>query len=386
MQQEFHGDRLRLGRIFQGLTTSALGERVGVSHSFIVQLEANMRRPSASLLDAIAEHLDFAPEFFLLPVNDEFREDNVFFRKRKTTPVGVRNKALAHGTLFGFVLNYIDKAIDIPQVDIPSIKVTDRESIERASERCREYWGLGLNGPINNMVRVLENRGAIVTKFNADAEKVDAFSRAGTHHARHVVVLNLDKGSSSRSRYDGAHECGHLVMHEGIAVGSDRDDEIEQQADQFAGAFLLPRVAFAREFPKSQKLHWPTLFALKQRWKVSLAAIVRRAYDLHLITASDYQRAYKYMCAHNWRKSEPFEPEAEHAETLQLAIEKLQKLTKIGPYDIARKLHWSPDVFEKVTGISAQEPKSDGVSSERAYADVISFEEARKALHKIFER
>lgn len=380
--QEFHGDRLRLGRIFQGLTTSALGERIGVSHSFIVQLESNVRRPSAGLLDALAEQLGFDPEFFLLPVNDEFREDNVFFRKRKTTLVGVRNKALAHGTLFGFAINYLDKAIDLPPLDIPIIKVADRESIERAAEHCREYWGLGLNGPINNMVRALETRGAIVTQFNADAEKIDAFSRAG---ARHVVVLNLDKGSSSRSRYDGAHECGHLVMHEGIAVGSDRDDELEQQADQFASAFLLPRGAFAREFPKNQKLHWPALFNLKQRWKVSLAAIVRRAYDLHLITASDYQRAYKYMCAHNWRKAEPFEPEVEHAETLQLAIAKLQQLTGIGPYDIARKLHWSPEVFEKVTGLPAQKPMPVGVPADRPDADVISFEEARKALHKLFE-
>lgn len=380
-QKEFNGARLRLARIFQGITTSSLGERLGVSHSFIAQLESDIRHPSAGLLDAIAEQLGFHSEFFFLPIHDEFREDNVFFRRRKTTLVSVRNRALAHGTLLGSVVSYLDKAIDLPEVQIPSVVVSDRESIERAAELCRDLWGLTRNGPITNMIRVLENHGIVVTQFNADAEKIDAFSHPG---ARHVVVLNMDKGSTSRTRWDGAHECGHLVMHKGLPLGSDADDEVEAQADQFASAFLLPRVAFAREFPKTQNLHWPSLMQLKQRWKVSLAAIVRRAYDLHLITASDYNRAYKYMYAHDWRKREPHEPDAEQAEMLPLAIAKLNQLTGLSECDIARKLYWSPEVFEKVTGLTTRRTRTT-TAPDRSEADVISFEEARRALHKIFE-
>lgn len=375
--REFNGARLRLGRIFQGLTTSSLGEKIGVSHSFIVQLETGVRNASPGLLDAISEQLGFAPDFFFLPLNDEFQEENVFFRKRKTTLVSVRNRALAHGTLFGSFVTYLDNAIHLPELQIPTIRVTDRESIERAAEMCRSHWGLTLNGPINNMVRVLENNGVVVTRFNAGAEKIDAFSRFGS---RHVVVLNLDKGSTSRTRYDGGHECGHLVMHEGLAIGTALDDELETQADQFASAFLLPRIAFAREFPKGQKLDWPALFKLKQRWKVSLAAIIRRAYDLHLITASEYQRAYKYMCAHDWRKREPFEPDEESVELVPLAVEKLKQLTGFYPEDIARKLYWTPEVFEKVTGIAAAKPPKKQTSDEGPDADIISIEDARRAL------
>lgn len=380
-QQEFSGARLRIARLFQGMTTSSLGEGIGVSHSFIVQLESGVRSASPSLLNAIAEQLDFYPEFFLLPVVDELREDNVFFRKRKTTLVSVRNKALAHGTLFRSFVNYLDKAIQLPNLQIPSIRISDRESIERAAEMCRDYWELTQNGPINNMVRVLENNGIVVIRLHADAEKIDAFSHIGT---RHVVVLNADKDSASRSRYDGAHECGHLVMHDGQALGADADDELETQADQFASAFLLPRVAFAREFPKTKRLDWPSLFRMKLRWKVSLAAIIRRAYDLHLITASEYQRAYKYMYAHKMRIKEPHEPEEEKTEMMPLAIDKLQQLTGLYPQDIARKLYWSPKVFEKVTGINTVQPPSK--STDGPDAEIISIEEARKALHKLFER
>lgn len=375
-RSSFDGSRLRLARLFNGFTTSTLGERVDVSHSFIVQLESGTRTPSDSLLCALGEQLGFAPDFFLFPVLDEFREDNVFFRRRKTTPVGVRSKALTHGTLFGFVVNYLDKAIGLPRVNLPSFKVTDRASIEKAAELAREYWELGLSGPIVNMVRVLEWSGVVATQFFADADKIDAFSKTGD---RNIVVLNMDKSAPSRTRYDAAHECGHLVMHDGQILGDDaHDSTLEVQADQFAAAFLLPRLAFAREFPRTQRLHWPSLISMKQRWKVSLAAIIRRAYDLQLITATEYQRAYKYLSVQGWRKKEPYEFELESPETFRLALNKLAISSGIYPYDVARKLNWSPDIFEQVTGVSAPKPEPMQTTGEIPQsAEIISLDRYR---------
>ena len=123
-------------------------------------------------------------------------------------------------------------------------------------------------------------------------EKIDAFSWAGI---RDIVVLNPVKASSSRSRFDLAHECGHLVMHRGMETGT---PEREDQANRFAAAFLLPRAGFAREYGHRPRLSWGHLRDLKKRWGVSLAALVRRAYDLRLIGAREYQRAYKNSFQH----------------------------------------------------------------------------------------
>src|SRR5258708_40375904 len=94
------------------------------------------------------------------------------------------------------------------------------------------------------MGRVLEHAGVIVTRLD-EASKLDAFSRKGRAGGVTVVVLNTAKGSTSRTRFDMAHELGHLVMHSKPTLElADR----EKQADRFAAAFLLPRRGFAREF------------------------------------------------------------------------------------------------------------------------------------------
>jgi Zn-dependent peptidase ImmA (M78 family) len=56
-----------------------------------------------------------------------------------------------------------------------------------------------------------------------------------------------DQGSNSRKLFNLAHEVGHLVLHNAIEVNSRDLDRMENQANRFAEAFLLPRRMFARE-------------------------------------------------------------------------------------------------------------------------------------------
>lgn len=54
---------------------------------------------------------------------------------------------------------------------------------------------------------------------------------------RAVVVLGTDKNDRARSRFDGAHELGHFVVHGDQIWGV---KEVEHQAHAFAAAFLMP--------------------------------------------------------------------------------------------------------------------------------------------------
>jgi putative SOS response-associated peptidase YedK len=65
-----------------------------------------------------------------------------------------------------------------PEV-IPQVRASNQEEIERAAERCRMHWGLGLDVPIKNVVRVMERAGVAITRCPGIGEKVDAFSRFG---------------------------------------------------------------------------------------------------------------------------------------------------------------------------------------------------------------
>jgi Zn-dependent peptidase ImmA (M78 family) len=208
------------------------------------------------------------------------------------------------------------------------------------------HWGLGLDVPILSATRVAETVGAVVTRFSGSTKSVDAFSRYG--HARPIIVLNSEKQSSSRSIWDVVHECGHLVLHRDVGG---RDAQREKEADQFAAAFLLPRAGLVREYrPGSTDL--TMLFDLKARWRVSVAAILRRAFDLNLIAGGQFLRAYKYLSSRGWRRGEPLEPETEKPETLAIAVQVLKDRHGITPAEVARQLHWSPRLFESISGVA----------------------------------
>jgi Zn-dependent peptidase ImmA (M78 family)/transcriptional regulator with XRE-family HTH domain len=357
---EFSGSRLRVARTFYGLTLAELGERIAVTRQFVYQLESGARQPSDQLLNAAADALGVAPEFFFEPLKDEFREEECNFRRRRGTPLSARHQAVSHGTLFGMVVSYMDEALSLPGDGLPKIHVQD---VERLAEGCRVHWGLGVDRPIASMTRLLENAGVVVSSFEGSSDKVDAFSRAGR---RNVAVLSSLKGSACRSRFDLAHELGHLVMHTGMEPPESAAAEVarEREADRFAGAFLLPRIGFAREFPRQAvqgRLRWSDLLEMKGRWRVSLGAIMHRAHDLSFIDAAAYRRAMISLRSNKWHKKEPLDEviEGEPPEIIPLAFTQLEKSYGLTAVDVAKQLHLKPAMFEKVVGVPMPTPVVD---------------------------
>jgi Zn-dependent peptidase ImmA (M78 family) len=221
------------------------------------------------------------------------------------------------------------------------------EDIQKAAQYCRQTWGLGSNAPISNIIRVLENAGILTHSYDMKTNKIDAFSRYGNIN---IIILNEAKESPSRSIWDATHELGHLVLHTDSHIS---DKERELQANIFASEFLLPRIGFTREFGNMRKLNWKHLFSLKKRWKVSVAAIIRRAYELRLIDAIQYRRGYKYIHAKGWHLGEPIETETErqNPELLNSAFEDLETATGQDLYNVANSLGFVAKTFEEVTGI-----------------------------------
>jgi len=344
--RSFNGKRLEVARAFAGLNQSGLAEKVGVSQSYVCQLEAGTKVPTADLRAALAVATGFAPEFFESEDGVIFQLHECTFRRRKKTPVETQRRLAACGTIFGSVLTYLLKRIRIPDVNLPSYKVADARDAERIADTVRMTWGLGLDRPLSNLVRVAERHGIVTTRFDAGSDQVDAFSRCGS--PRPVIVLNSGRGSASRSRFNVAHEIGHLVLHQG--EHSTGDDNQEKPADAFASAFLMPRAGFLRAFPQTGRIDWPTVFRLKGHWGASAAAIVRRAYELERIDAIEYRRAYKYMSANGWLRGEPQEPATEEPEVIVKGLEILRAKKNETMASISRALAISVGAMRQVTG------------------------------------
>jgi len=374
--KSFQGPRLRLARTFRGLTLAEVGEKISVTRQYIQKLESSddCSQPNQDMVAALAEIVNLPVGFFFEPSPSEVREEDCFFRKRKTTPLHIQTRAVSYGMIFNLLLERLEQDIELPPVNIPDITVQTREDIERAAEKCRLLWGLFLDAPIQNVTRVLEHAGCVVTTFAEVSDKIDAFSY---FRDRPVIVHSLDKGSPSRSRFDLAHELGHLVMHRNLQPG---DPELEDQANNFASAFLLPRAAFLREFP-ADRLEWKNILELKKRWGVSMQAIIRRAYDLSLITAVQYRNAHVYFSRTKQRSNEKGE-EFIPVETPEIVVDGLKLIYEhfsVSPNDFLQEICLNREVFDKfdidISGFDSIADKP--ISTEKPSANVIPISKYR---------
>ena len=113
-----------------------------------------------------------------------------------------------------------------------------------------------------------------------------------------MVFLSPVKEDRARSRFDAAHELGHLILHPDSEPGSKL---IEQQANAFASEFLMPRDEILEQLPK--RIDWPRFHTLKRHWGVSLRALVFRAHTLGRLSDASYRRANQQLST--WGQPEP---------------------------------------------------------------------------------
>jgi len=199
--------------------------------------------------------------------------------------------------------------VNFPAVTLPELigpkggAAYSHTEIEDAAIACRRHWGLG-DGPIANVVALLESKGVVIARSEFGNETVSAFSFwEGT---RPFIFLGADRESACRSRFDAAHELGHLLLHRGVDANDLEDgvNRIEDEAHRFASAFLLPETSYPLEVFSSRIA---TFLHLKRRWKVSAAAQIYRCSELDILDEDQVLNLRKQMSAKRWRKHEPLD-------------------------------------------------------------------------------
>jgi Zn-dependent peptidase ImmA (M78 family)/DNA-binding XRE family transcriptional regulator len=300
----FDRNRLRLARELRGLTQVQLAREAGsVTSASVSQFENGHTRPSTATLRRLSVALRVPIAFFAAPARLPAQQHvDGFFRSLRSTPPRDRQRALAYVQLARELALELEKFVALPKLDLPRTPypINDRTAtrdIEDIATNLREYWKIP-NGPVQNTVRALERNGLVVLRFHVDAEKVDAF--CVDFADRPVIALGADKGLRDRSRFDAAHELGHLMMHDTTQAG---DKVIERQANEFAAAFLMPADDIRDELPS--RVDWPTFLRLKTKWHVSIAALLVRAKTLNVMDEHTYAQAWKSLSVRGWRKREP---------------------------------------------------------------------------------
>ena len=317
-------DRLRLARELQGWTQQELVEAAGkqFSAAALSQLERGRTRPSAATLLAIAEATRCPVEFFVPRPGD--RQPEGFFRSLQSTSARERRQQLARARLLHDFVSVLEEHVLLPELDVPRFRPADPTDadIEDVAERVRELWDVE-PGPIANVVRTLERHGVVVVRAQTFKREVDAFSVC--FQKRPIVVVGTEKAVMARSRFDAAHELGHLVLHTDDDAGT---RAAELQAHAFAAAFLMPASTIRGEL--SNRVDWNELRRLKVRWRVSIAALLRRAKTLRVISDHSYVNAMKLMSARGWRTREPGDEQLGALESPVLLQRALTRASELG--------------------------------------------------------
>jgi len=267
-----------------------------------------IQTPDNATVLKISHELGFPVKYFY--ENDkELKIGSTYFRALLTTNKKYRSEQIQKMEFVSGIYSFIKKYIDFPVFN--PFESNRNYSPEEAATELRKHWGLG-SKPIEDIIFVAEERGILVTTFETSTDTIDAFSQMVDVDGQSIYLIGYssNKTSASRIHFDIAHELGHILMHEWSEdiemLLKNEFKERENEANLFASAFLLPKDTFYYDV-KQRPNSIPYYTELKKKWKVSIAAMIRRAYALEVISYQEYQNMIRELQRRGLKKKEPLD-------------------------------------------------------------------------------
>lgn len=300
-----------LAREAREWTQRELASQLGVSQAALSKYELGLLQVPEDVIEQLARLLDFDRDFFSQSVQVVGLSGDFLYRRRAHVPAKVRRRVQAEVNIRKLQLERLMKRADVMRDDLPfpAIQVEELESPERVAQEVRRAWRMP-DGPVRNLTAAIENAGGVVFVMDFQTDLID-----GTNVRRPGAppMLFVNKNvSGDRHRFNLAHELAHTVMHFGAVLG-----DAEEEANRFASEFLMPKALIRSDL---RNITLARAAELKLVWGVSMAAIIRRAFDLKIISEAKYRRFFTTMNAKGLRSREPLEVAFEKPEVFDHLI------------------------------------------------------------------
>ncbi|HEX8465317.1 MAG TPA: XRE family transcriptional regulator [Abditibacterium sp.] len=310
------GERLQLLRKARGWSLEELATRIGavVTRQALYKYEKGGTQPSRKVLVALADAFGVPPSSFFTPPSAHVHLEA--YRKKSGLRVCDREQiessvilAIEDRVRLQNLLGIKTKPLPVQQFEVAQL-----EDAEDAAQKLRALWGLG-EDPISNVTRVLEENGFHVIEQDASPkfDGLSAVARDENGVAIAAAVISRSGLPGERQRLNFTHEVGHIVPK---ITNSDLNEE--WVAFRFGGAFLAPANILRREVgEKRTAVGWDELLMLKGSLGISVQALLRRLYDLEIISKDHYTEWFRFLTVAGLRKTEPNELPAEKPEWLR---------------------------------------------------------------------
>lgn len=288
-----------LARESRGMTQQDLADRIDSYKVNISRLERGQAELSDSLLERLSDVTGYPVQFFYQP--GEPLPLYMAYRKRQHVPAAVLNPIEAQVNV---VRLNIELLTTLRRMTPPELPLYDSHDPVKSAMLLRKEWCLP-EGPVYNLMSLLESKGILVQELDFNTARVDSRSLT-TENGFSLIILNTAL-TGDRQRFSLAYELAHLVLHRGLVPAPEHN--ISREANVFAAAFLMPEENIRSDFEPGITL--PLLATMKKKWKVSMISLLYRADDLGLVTANQKRYLLQQFNQQDIRRHEPVELDVE---------------------------------------------------------------------------
>lgn len=310
--------RLKQLRLAKGWSQDELVAQIGglVTKASISKYETGKAVPSPLIVNKLAKSLGVKSVHLWgdLKVDVEFiayRKSNGLSKREQIKTENIVRQALENRVYLQTTV-YVGLSCDCPVSQFP---VRNLEDAEKAAMKLREQWRLGID-TIGNLVSILEDHCIHVIEIDAHDkfDGISAFAKEGNKIIAAAVVSR--KGvAGERQRLNIAHELGHTVLK---VTGNLNEETV---AFRFGGAFLVPAELVKREVGEHRtNIRLEELLILKEKFGLSIQAILRRLVDLKIISKNYYKSWCIRINRDGMRKNEPFPLDPERPGWLERTV------------------------------------------------------------------
>lgn len=336
MFEKFNHKSLIVARESRELTQQDLAEKLNLPQSTLSKIENGNQRVDEGFVKKVSSLLDYPISFFSEQM--EIYPPNLHYRKKADVPSKTLAYAEAVMNIYKHNIQKLLVSITLPFTKLPYLDRVTSITPQDAARYLRQFWEIP-KGVIDNVTKILEDKGILIVPIDFGTEKIDGRSMI-TSTGKFIIFINK-KLSGDRLRYSLCHELAHIILH--INSLNVFEVDIEKEAMIFASEFLMPEKEIKPQLSGS-KLTLQKLADLKRYWKTSMQAILYWATTLKSVTENQARYLWSQFNSLRIKMKEPVEIPVEKPSLLKEIIngfiqrlgytkEELLELLRLNPKD-----------------------------------------------------
>lgn len=298
---------LKYYRLKKNLTKKELASLIGVTPMAITYYESGARKPNMETIKELASALGVRTIDFLGDRNGKLEFSYGEFRKGSSLPKSqeeyIQESIEEYMTRFFSVIDIMGESV-LAKVPLCH-KLALEDKAEKDAINLRMELRIPEDGPIGNLVELLENRGILV--FYIDIDSFDFSGMNGFVNLRPFIVINQNM-SSERMRSTIVHELAHLLFSWPLDMPK---KEQEERATAISGAFLFSENDAKRKLGIRRSYVSKDMEIICKEYGISMYMLVKRAEICKIISTTSAKGFYIRAASLGWKKNEPSRIEKE---------------------------------------------------------------------------